>query len=221
MNLLHLIVIFALNILSNEAKKPRGALLEVKFKGKIGYNLDEIPLYALDSTKDYIKNIVTEDEWETRVRLQIFATNYRQVFLMFYFQQQLLIPPTQVWHIHFENEPYEETIQGHSYISRSYSYYSVAVGREDSLNAPGAPLNKVGGEWSDIYSLPVDPEHLFQRTGYACVNEASYSLDTVTSENILGYYDQRCNVEPYIPIENRTYIQNQSIENFIIFQKLF
>ena len=35
MNLLHLIVIFALNILSNEAKKPRGALLEVKFKGKI------------------------------------------------------------------------------------------------------------------------------------------------------------------------------------------
>lgn len=210
-------LLIVLNISLNEAyyttKTPRGALLEVKFKGKIGYNLDEIPSYALDSTKDYIKNNVTKEQWETRVRLQIYATIYRQVYLMAYFEQQLTIPPTQVWRIHFEDEPFEETIQGHSYISRCYSYYSVAVGKEDTLNAPGGPLNEIGGEWSDIYLLPVDPEHLFQRIGYACANEASYSLDTVNSENILGYYDQRCNVEPFIPIENRTFFQNQSKEN--------
>ena len=206
-----ILLFYLINLKSSSANNtPLGALLEVKFSSKVGYNLDEIPEYSIKDVKKYIKSIKIDD-WMKRAHKQITASIYRQVCRVYYFSPnlQLTIPPEEVWQIKFNGEPYEEVNQGHPYISRNYTFYSVVIGRADSINASEPLLNAIGGVFSDVFKLPVDPEHVFQRSGYACVDEAAYSLDTVTSENVLGYYDQECGVEPYTPIENRTYAMNQ------------
>ncbi len=68
-----------------------------------------------------------------------------------------------VWDIKLDSKPFEEIVQGHIYISRSYSFYSVLVGRADTLNNSYPGFDKIGGKFQDHFVLPVDPEHLFQR----------------------------------------------------------
>ena len=183
-----------------------GALIQTSFSTQVGYLLDEIPSYALNKTKSYIKTEVNESQWLNRAQMQTFSTIYRQVFRIYYFGPllQLTLPPEQVWNITFTSIPKEATIQNHSYIVRDYSFYSVLIGTANSINASEPLLNDIGGIFTDTFVVPVDPEHVFQRTGYACADESTFSLDTVTSENFLTYFDQECGVEPYIPIENRT-----------------
>lgn len=60
-----------------EPKPPVGALLEVQFTGKVGFNLDEIPSYLLKQVKDYIKKSISKDVWLERAKQQIFASIYR------------------------------------------------------------------------------------------------------------------------------------------------
>ena len=79
-----------------------------------------------------------------------------------------------------------------------------------SVNDSDPGLTTVGGTFTDTFIVPVDPEHVFQRSGYACADESSFSLDTVNSENFLTYFDQECGVEPYKPISNRTYEDNKN-----------
>ena len=149
----------------SNGKKPKGALLEVEFSGKVGYLLDEIPFYSLEDAKNYINEEVTDEQWRTRIEMQISATLYRQIFRVYYFSPllQLTLPPKQVWDIKLDSKPFEEIVQGHIYISRSYSFYSVLVGRADTLNNTYPGFDKIGGKFQDHFVLPVDPEHLFQR----------------------------------------------------------
>lgn len=202
------------NIISAVREKtPKGALLSVKFNGKIGFNLDESPSCSLKQVKDYMKNSVTEDDWLSRIKMQITATLYRQVFRVFYLYPKLQLspPPEQSWRNKLTSEPIDETIQNHLYISRTYSFYSVVIGRADSVYASEPLLDQIGGKYNDTFYVPVDPEHLFQRTGYVCVDEVSLSLDTITSGNAFLYFDQECKVEEFIPIENRTFDLNQQL----------
>ena len=121
---------------------------------------------------------------------------------MYYFgpNLQLTLPPLDVWQINFTSPCVEKTIQGHTYITRNYTFYSVLIGMASSVNDSDPGLTTVGGIFTDTFIVPVDPEHVFQRSGYACADESSFSIDTVTSENFLTYFDQECQVEPYIPI---------------------
>ena len=203
------LVLIGLALLSNwthAQTTPQGALISTDFTSEVGYNLDEIPGYALADAKNYVMTQVTEAQWEARAKMQIFATLYRQVFRVYYFSPllQLTLPPMDVWRISMTSAPVEKTIQGHAYIVRSFEFYSVLVGSAQSINASEPSLNSVGGTFKDAFIVPSDPEHVFQRSGYACADESTFSLDTVTSENFLTYFDQECRVEPYLPIANRT-----------------
>ena len=135
---------------------------------------------------------------------------YRQVFRQNYFDNrlQLTLTPLDLWNIKFTKAPYTTQIDGHRYVVRDYSFYSVLIGRADTVNASEPLLEPIGGVYSELYIVPADPEHVFQRIGYACADESSFPLDTVNSENSWTYHDQECDSEPYIPIENRTYEQN-------------
>src|SRR5262249_41875101 len=44
-------------------------------------------------------------------------------------------------------------------------------------------------------SLPIDPELIFQRTGFACVDEQEFPPDSVDSEEMDSFYDHECQVE--------------------------
>ena len=191
---------------------PQGALVDVKLKGTVGYMLDDIPGgKSLLDVKRYIVNNVTSKQWLSRVQLQLSFTAWRQVYRVAHFAPllQLTLPSQQSWRLKLTSAPYETQIHGHAYIVRNYSFASVLIGRAESIGASDPALADIGGIVTDTWHVPADPEHVFQRAGYACANEAAFSLDTVNSENFYSYFDQECGVEPYTPIANRTYGDNQ------------
>src|SRR5260221_3018566 len=53
-------------------------------------------------------------------------------------------------------------------------------------------LASVGGTASESFKLPADPELLFERTGYACMDEAEFPPGSVFEENTWYYYDDSC-----------------------------
>jgi hypothetical protein len=193
-----------------QPQKPQGALVSTDYDGMVGFSLDSLPSYSLDTAKSFIMNSVADNDWQKRAEMQLFHTVYRQVFRSSYFEGklQLTLPPENLWEFTFTSQPYEKNFQGHLHIVRNYTFHSVVIGTESTINASEPLLEPIGGVFSDIFMVPVDPEHVFQRSGYACADEASFSLDTVNSENYLTYFDQECEVEPYRPIQNRTYGQN-------------
>ena len=193
---------------------PAGALISVHFKGEIGFLLDEIPDVALQNAKDYILRRVSLSNWKKRVITQIKMTLAKQTSRSvngINNNKQLTIPPQEKWNIKFTSAPLMKSIQNHSYISRSYTFYSVLVTRKDSVYQSEPSLVPIGGVYTQTYPLPIDPNDIFQRTGYACMNEAAFSLQTVTSSNGYYFFDSDCDDETYIPIANRTY--NSSLKN--------
>ena len=140
---------------------PEGALISTHFTGEVGYNLDEIPDYALDDAKQYVTSQVTDEQWIARAKMQIFATIYRQVFRVYYYgpRLQLTLPPKEVWHVHMTSDPIEKQIQGHSYIVRTYSFHSVLLGTASSVSASEPALNEINGIFSDIF-IAVSYTHL-------------------------------------------------------------
>ena len=145
--------------------RPDGALISVQFKSRIGFLLDEIPVYSLDLVKDYIKTNITNDQWMTKIKMQISATINRQIFRINYFgpKLKLTLPPKQVWNISFTSSPFEEIVQGHAYISRNYSFVSYLIGTASTLNASEPLLVDIDGQFTDVFILPADSEHVFQR----------------------------------------------------------
>jgi hypothetical protein len=57
-------------------------------------------------------------------------------------------------------------------------------------------LGTTGGTWAEPFALPVDPELVLERTGYACMDEADFPPNSVDSENALQFYDQDCEGGP-------------------------
>ena len=58
-----------------------------------------------------------------------------------------------------------------------------------------ARLRKVGGVWKEPFNFPLDPEFLFQRTGYACMDEEGYPLRHRRVGERLAALRQDCEVE--------------------------
>ena len=178
--------LIALSLFINQLlciETPSGALISVDFTGIVGFNLDEIPPYSIDSTIAYIIHKITDAEWMQRAQMQIFATVNRQVFG---FDRQLTLPPEQVWKIEFTSPPFLDTIQNHLHIVRTYRFHSVLVGTANSLNTSQPLLVNIGSTFGQKFIVPIDPENLFQRIELACTGASS----VVDSENILTVYEE-------------------------------
>jgi hypothetical protein len=79
------------------------------------------------------------------------------------------------------------------------------VARADSVFQSEPTLVPIGGKYKMKLYLPVDPMHILARSNFACMNEASFSLDTVSSSNAYYFFDARCKVEQFVPLKDRTY----------------
>jgi Lysyl oxidase len=99
------------------------------------------------------------------------------------------------------------TIDGHKLVVREYSYEDFILTDEKSPSLAEPALNRVGGVWVeptvvdgmdtpvDAYALPVDPDFLLQRTGYACMTEAEFPPNSIDSENAWRFYDFTCKAD--------------------------
>ncbi|CAG8487884.1 10321_t:CDS:2, partial [Racocetra fulgida] len=190
-------ILFASDI-KNSNREIEGALIETSFKSTIGVLLDDISesFGMREKVANYYLKQNT-DFWIQKAHMQTIFTENRQIFRNFYYsnKKQLTLPPEEVWEFNL-GKARRTKIGVHDYIAMDVEFYSVLVTDAKTINRSEPALDKIGGKWSDHWILPVDPEFLLQRTGYACVNENSFPKHTVESENVWVYYDDTCEAEP-------------------------
>jgi hypothetical protein len=176
-----------------------GALVTARMNSTVGVLLDEIPASMRDRVAQSLIG-KPHSFWLTRAKNQVKLTTYRLVFREFFYgggnnKKQLPFPPEDVQEYTFTGTPRRESVNGHDYVLRDYTMYSVLVSPVDSPEKSDQALNKLGGKVSEPFILPIDPELVFQRTRFACMDEEDFPPESVNSEEVDSFYDQDCTVE--------------------------
>ena len=180
-------------------KTDPGALVKTTMQSRVGVLLDELPEGALRDRAVTALLAQPSSFWEARAASQVSLTLYRLVFRQYFYddKQQLPLPPKQAWKITLDAEgPKRTTIDGHDVVTVGYTYTGTLLSDEASPAKAEPALAEAGGTWDEPFFLPVDPELLFQRTGYACMDEEEFPPSSVDGENVATYYDQECTVAP-------------------------
>lgn len=194
-----------------------GALVKVTLEGKVGVLLDEIPQSQRAAAASYYLNKPNQF-WRDRATLQMKHTNYRLTYRhLFYADSEppkgmMALPPQELWRIDLKSTGAKRiTENGHDAIVIGYTFESTLLSDVDSPAQADAALARVGGVVDEPFNFPLDPEFLFQRTGYACIDEDGYPLRTADSENVAQLFDQDCDVEtPDEPSCHYTEYPNES-----------
>jgi hypothetical protein len=173
----------------------------------VGVVLDEIP----DSIRDRVAAAIVarpEEFWVARAEAQLRLTTYRLVFRGDFYdggKMMLPLPPKPVWEITLSGTPQRGEVDGHDVVSVGYDFMSVLVTDEESPGVAEPALAKVGGVWDEPFVLPIDPELVLQRTGYACMDEVAFPFNSVDSEETDSFYDHTAEVEDSLSSENYHY----------------
>jgi hypothetical protein len=175
------------------ASAAPGAIVEVKMNSNVGILVDDYPATIKERViNDYLNkpNLF----WYKRASQQVEATLYRLVYRNFYYNNkgQLPLPPRELWQINITSAPYEAVIDGHTLIVVDYEFASTLLTSAESPGIAEPKLNSIGGTWDEPMVLPADPEHLLERTGYACMDEEDFPPNSVDSENALTFFDHSC-----------------------------
>jgi hypothetical protein len=119
------------------------------------------------------------------------------VFREFFYggKKQLPLPPENLWNVTLVGSPVRASVDGHDVVSVRYRLTSTILTDAASPGISEQKLATVGGKWTENYVFPVDPELLYQRTGYACMDEEDFPYDSVDSEEVDTFYDDTCGVE--------------------------
>src|SRR5690606_19381890 len=139
-----------------------------------GVLLDELPTAHRDRAALALAE--REELWLERARAQIRLASYRMVFRNFFYDDkgQLPLPPEPTWQVELLGAPERQTIGGHDVLAVRYRMTGVLLTDEQSPAAAEPALAEVGGRWAERLVFPLDPELLFQRTGYACMDESEF-----------------------------------------------
>lgn len=178
-----------------------GALIDVSAASRVGVVLDEIPEELRASLADFYLAQPAEF-WTERAIRQLQHTTYRLTYRTFYYdesegKQMLALPPRQLWNVELAaaGARRETTADGHDAVLIDYTLATTLLSDSVTPGESEPALDPIGGMWSEPFSLPLDPEFVFQRTGYACIDEDGYPLNTADSENVPQVYDDYCEVE--------------------------
>ncbi|HYP77114.1 MAG TPA: lysyl oxidase family protein [Polyangiaceae bacterium] len=197
-----------------------GALIHVTATSRVGVLLDEVP----QSIRERIASALLakpDSFYEARARRQLTLSSYRLNFRAAFYDEdsgksQLPLPPPEVQAIHFSKKAgktaHRATVEGHDYVLADYELEATLVTDVDSPGISEPALAEVGGTWQEDFVLPVDPELLVQRTGFACMDEAEFPPNSVDTEDVEFFYDQECDVEPELSTEgcHRTQLPDMS-----------
>jgi len=174
-----------------------GALVRTTMRSTVGVLLDDIP----KSMRSRVAAAVVarpESFWRERAMEQARLTTYRLVFREFFYaepKKQLPLPPEPLWQITLLGTPHRTRIDGHDLVAVDYRLSSVLLSDAGTPGISEPALRPTGGIWREGFVLPVDPEQILQRTGFACLDEDSFPFPSVDSEEIDTFYDNTCGVE--------------------------
>jgi hypothetical protein len=169
-----------------------GALVDVSMTSTVGVLLDEIPASDRDRAAEQVLARGAA-AWEAAARRQLTASLYRLVYRNFYYEGlgQLPLPPVEQWSITV-GAPSRRTIDGHDVVAVDYTFTSTLLTGADQPARAEPALTEPGGVWEEPFVLPVDPENLLERTGFACMNESDFPPNSVDTENALSFFDDTC-----------------------------
>src|SRR3989338_4627136 len=175
-----------------------GALIGVFMNSKVGVLLDEIPKSSRDIVVSSLVSM-PESFWKQKAKNQLRLTSYRLIFREDFYPDegklQLPLPPENLWDIQFDLPPTRETINGHDLVIVGYHFTSTLLSDKESPGTSEPSLGNIGGVWDEPFILPLDPDLLFQRTRFACLDEAEFPPHSVDPEDLATFYDQDCEVE--------------------------
>jgi hypothetical protein len=178
-----------------------GALVRTQMTSTVGVLLDEIPAASRDAVAQTML-AKPNDFWIARARRQIDLTTYRLVFRYAYYaaqkytkRMQLTLPPPPVQRVTLSGLPRRATIDGHDLVVVDYTLDSTLVTDSASPGISEPKLANIGGKWSEPFTFPIDPELIFQRTRFACLDEAEFPPQSTDSEEVDSFYDDSCKVE--------------------------
>ncbi len=159
---------------------------------QVGVLLDEVP----DAARERLASDLLARPsafWAARARRQVSTALYRLTYRNFYGenQGQLPLPPVERWQITVQPAT-RANIDGHDLVLASYSFASTLLTPTDEPARADARLASVAGVVDEAFVLPADPEQLFERTGYACMNETDFPPGSVDTENAPAFYDDAC-----------------------------
>lgn len=173
-----------------------GSLVRTTTRSEVAVVLDEIPRSMRARVTEEL--LAEPDEfWTERAKRQLVMTTYRLVFRDAFYKgrKSLPLPPQELWAITLAGEPSRYQVDGHDVVGVPYEFDSVLLSSEASPGEAEPKLRKVGGVRIERFVLPVDPELLMQRTGYACMDESQYPFNSVDSEEADYFYDDSAVVE--------------------------
>lgn len=175
-----------------------GALIATSMESEVGVLLGELPSALRDRAAAAIL-ARPASFWEAHARRQVRLTLYRLIYRKLSYPErgQLPLPPEEKWTITLDPAgPRRVLASGHDRVVIKYAYAGTLLSDPASPSRSEPALAKVGGAWDEPYVLPIDPDLLFQRTGYACMNEHEFPPNSVDGENAETFYDHGCTVAP-------------------------
>jgi hypothetical protein len=174
--------------------EPVGALIDTRMMSRVGVVLDEIPA---DERGALVKELLAKPDayWEDLAIKQVRFTTLRRNYGAYYGDKAMPLPPEELWKVMLTSDVKRETVDGHDAVVVDYSYDGVVLTDTVSPVASAEELGTIGGKWEDKLILPLDPNFVFQRTGFACMNESESPPNSIDAEEADFYYDQKCHVE--------------------------
>ena len=177
-----------------------GALVRMEMKSMVGVLLDEIPAGRAREAAAADALAKPTSFWTARAVRQARLTAYKLVFRSGYYpaaldKGPLPLPPKSGWSIDLLSRPHRGLVNGHDAIVVDYTFGAHILTDRASPGDVEPSLAQSGGKWSEHFTLPLDPEMLLERTGYACMDEFEYPLGSVFEENAHYFYDDTCAAE--------------------------
>jgi hypothetical protein len=177
-----------------------GALISMTMKGTVGVLLDEIPAgpWRETAAQEALQKQGSDAFWVERAKRQVRLTFYRLVFRGFYYapgKGPLPLPPKSGWQIVGNDVPRRAKVGSHDFVLQDYTFQAYILSDAASPSASEQQLATIGGTWSEPFLLPMDPDLLLERTGYACMDEFEFPPSSVFEQSTWYFYDQTCQIE--------------------------
>jgi hypothetical protein len=177
-----------------------GSLMSLELDSTVGFLLDDLPADQRDRAAQLVL-AKPASFWQERARRQVLVMHQRLTYRHFFsilasgsFKKgQLPLPPAESWNVAVDTAgPKRTTVDGHDVVAVAYKLTGTLLSDVDSPGKADPALDPIGGTWDEPFVLPVDPDLLFQRTGYACVREAFDNAHSIDGENATLFYDDGC-----------------------------
>lgn len=170
----------------------------------IGVLLDELPSDARGRAASFALSR-PDAYWREAVIRQLWLASYRLIFRPYWYDfdeegnpshGQLPIPMDQLA-ISFKSPAKRKTLQGHDVVMRSYSVETYIVTDKDSAERADPAFRAGGnGQTIEVFTLPIDPYLIYQRTRFDCMSEGGFPVPSLDAENPEFYFDDSCGPEP-------------------------